>query len=49
MLDPPPPRTLDMFPEDGCLHILGTGDQVITGFTDYGVECLKQLIRDRRR
>jgi hypothetical protein len=26
--------SIDMFPENGCLHILGTGHDETTGFTD---------------
>ena len=41
--------SIDMFPEDGCLWILGTGDEQITAFTDFGVECLQDLIRESKR
>jgi len=41
--------SINMFPEDGCLHVIGKGDETITAFTDYGVECLKDLIRDSKR
>jgi hypothetical protein len=41
--------SIDMFPEDGCLRIIGAGEEAITAFTDYGVECLKDLIRDSKR
>ena len=37
-----------MFPEDGCLHIYGLGDDGTTAFTEYGIECLKQIIADER-
>ena len=37
-----------MFPEDGCLHIYGLGDDGITAFTDYGIECLQQIIADEK-
>ena len=40
--------SINMFPEDGCLHILGTGDEGTTGFTDFGIECLKQIIEDEK-
>lgn len=40
--------SINMFPEDGCLHILGTGDEETTGFTDCGIECLKQIIEDEK-
>ena len=41
--------SIDMFPEDGCLRIIGTAEEAITAFTDYGVECLKDLIRESKR
>lgn len=41
--------SIDMFPEDGCLHVLGTDDEEITAFTDYGVESLQQLIEDEKK
>jgi hypothetical protein len=34
--------SLDMFPEDGCLHVYGVGEDGVTAFTQYGIECLKQ-------
>jgi hypothetical protein len=40
--------SINMFPEDGCLHILGTNDEETTGFTDFGIECLKQIIEDEK-
>jgi hypothetical protein len=39
---------IDMFPEDGCLHVLRGRDDAVTAFTDYGIECLKQIIADER-
>jgi len=41
--------SIDMFPEDGCLHIVGTGEETITAFTDFGIECLQDLIRESKR
>ena len=41
--------SIDMFPEDGCLRIIGTDEEALTAFTDYGVECLKALTRDSKR
>ena len=41
--------SIDMFPEDGRLHIIGAGDELITAFTDYDVKCIKHLIRDSKR
>ena len=40
--------SIDMFPEDGCLHVYRGNDDAITAFTDYGIECLKQIIADER-
>jgi len=37
-----------MFPEDGCLHVYGIGEDGVTAFTEYGIECLKQFIDDER-
>jgi hypothetical protein len=37
-----------LFPEDGCLHVYGVGEDGITAFTEYGIECLKQIIDDQR-
>ena len=40
--------SIDMFPEDGCLHVYGADDDGITAFTQYGIECLTQIIADER-
>ena len=40
--------SIDMFPEDGCLCIYGVGEDGVTAFTEYGIECLKQIIADER-
>jgi hypothetical protein len=40
--------SVDMFPEDGCLHVYGVGDDGVTAFTEYGIECLRQIIADER-
>jgi hypothetical protein len=37
-----------MFPEDGCLRVYGVGEDGATAFTEYGIECLKQIIADER-
>ena len=39
---------IDMFPEDGCLHVYGVGEDGVIAFTDYGIECLRQIIADER-
>lgn len=40
--------SIDMFPEDGCLHVYGVGEDGVTAFTEYGVECLQQIVADER-
>jgi hypothetical protein len=40
--------SINMFPEDGCLHVYGVDDDGTTAFTEYGIECLKQIIEDER-
>ena len=39
--------SIDMFSEDGCLRVHGVGKDGVTAFTDYGIECLKQIIAMR--
>jgi len=40
--------SIDMFPEDRCLHVYGVGQDGVTAFTEHGIENLKQLIADMR-
>ena len=40
--------SISMFPEDGCLHVYGVGEDGVTAFTQYGIECLKQIVDDER-
>ena len=40
--------SIDMFPEDGCLRVYGVGEDGITAFTNYGIECLKQIIAEEK-
>ncbi len=40
--------SIDMFPEDGCLHVYGVGNDGVTAFTEYGIVCLQQIIADER-
>lgn len=40
--------SIDMLPEDGCLRVYGGGEDGVTAFTDYGIECLQQIIADER-
>jgi hypothetical protein len=35
--------SIDMFPEDGCLRVYGIGEDGVTAFTEYGIECLQQM------
>ena len=39
---------IDLFPEDGCLHVYGHGEHAVIAFTRDGIECLKQIIADKR-
>jgi hypothetical protein len=41
--------SIGMFPEDGCLWVLGRGDEQITAFTEYGIECLREIIDEEKR
>jgi hypothetical protein len=36
-------------PEDGCLWIRDTDDRATLGFTDRGIESLKELSLDQKR
>jgi hypothetical protein len=40
--------SIDMFPEDGCLRAYGIGEDGVTAFTEYGIECLQQIIANER-
>jgi hypothetical protein len=40
--------SIDMFPEDGCLRVYGVGEDGVPAFTEYGIECLQQIIADER-
>jgi hypothetical protein len=40
--------SIDMDPEDGCLHVYGVGEDGVTAFTEDGIENLKQIIADMR-
>jgi hypothetical protein len=40
--------SINMFPEDGRLHVYGVGEDGVTAFTGYGIECLKQIVADER-
>ncbi len=38
----------EMEPEDGCLWIYGVGEKEILAFTDFGIDCLRQIIADKK-
>jgi hypothetical protein len=38
----------ELEPEDGCLWIYDTGDCATLGFTERGIESLKELLADRK-
>ena len=40
--------SINMFPEDGCLWVHGVGEDGVPAFTEYGIECLQQIIADQR-
>ena len=40
---------INMEPEDGCLTIYGSSDMSTTALTRFGIECLRDLVRDRKR
>ena len=40
--------SIAMFPEHGRVYVCTGSDDAVTAFTDYGIECLKQIIADER-
>ena len=40
--------SINMDAEDGCLWIIGVDEDGFPAFTEYGVECLKQIIIEER-
>ena len=40
---------MQLEPEDGCLWIYDTDDRERLGFTERGIESLKELILDQKR
>ena len=40
--------SIDLSPEDGCLRVYGIGEDGVAAFTEYGIECLRQIIADER-
>ena len=39
---------VDMDPEDGCLYVYGVGEDAVPSFSDFGIECLEQIIAEER-
>lgn len=37
-----------MNPEEGCLWVFGVGEHGVPAFTEYGFECLRQIIIEER-
>jgi len=37
-----------MDPEEGSLWVFGVGEHGVPAFTEYGIECLKQIIIEER-
>ena len=40
--------TINMDPEEGHLWVIGVGEDQCPAFTEYGVECLRQIIIEER-
>ncbi len=40
--------SIDMSPDDDSLWVYGVGDDGLVAFTQYGIECLQQIITDER-
>lgn len=40
--------SIDMFPEEGCLRVYGIGEDGVTAFTKDGIECLREIIAEKR-
>lgn len=40
--------SINMDPEEGHLWVYGVGDGQVPAFTQYGIECLKQIIIEER-
>ena len=39
---------IDLNPEDGCLWVHDIDEREVVVFTEYGIECLRQIIADQR-
>jgi hypothetical protein len=40
--------SINMDPEEGHLWVIGTGEDECPAFTEYGLECLRQIIIEER-
>jgi hypothetical protein len=40
--------SINMDPEEGRLWVIGVGEDGCPAFTEYGIECLKQIIIEER-
>ena len=40
--------SINMFVEDGCVTIYGTGEDSITAFSEFGIENLRETILEER-
>lgn len=40
--------SMNMDPEEGSLWVIGVGEDGCPAFTEYGIECLKQIIIEER-
>jgi hypothetical protein len=40
--------SINMDPEEGCLWVIGVGEDGCPAFTEYGIECLRQIIIEER-
>jgi len=40
--------SMGLDPEDGCLWVYDIKEREVQAFTEYGIECLKEIIADQR-
>jgi hypothetical protein len=40
--------SMGLDPEDGCLWVYDINEREVQAFTEYGIECLKEIIADQR-
>ena len=40
--------SMGLDPEDGCLWVFDINEREVQAFTEYGIECLKEIIADQR-